>query len=221
MCGKLIVIEGLDGSGKATQTNKLKETLTAEGKSVEALSFPCYDSDSSALVRMYLSGQLGQRPEDVNCYAASTFYAADRYASYRAVWGQRYLAGGMFVADRYTTSNAVHQMCKLERARWDEYLDWLFDFEYSKLGIPKPDAVIYLDMQPETSDRLMQKRYSGDESKKDIHEKDIHFQQISREAANYCAKKYSWTIIPCDEGGELRTVDSIAGDVLASIKETL
>ncbi len=219
MRGKLFVIEGLDGSGKATQTARLIENLRAAGKAVRPLSFPCYESDSSALVRMYLAGEFGDHPDDVNGYAASAFYAVDRYASFKKDWQRDYLAGAVFVADRYTTSNAVYQMCKLPRSEWDDYLRWLADFEYDKLGIPAPDAVLYLDMRPETSERLMRERYSGDESKKDIHEKDLQFQRISREAAHYCAQKQGWRILNCDEGGRLRTVEEIAADIYEQIKE--
>ncbi len=219
MSGKLFVIEGLDGSGKATQTARLIESLRGAGRDVTPLAFPCYDSDSSALVRMYLRGDFGAKPGDVNAYAASAFYAVDRYASYKKDWQSAYEAGGVFVADRYATSNAVYQMCKLPRADWNAYLDWMCDFEYEKLGIPAPDTVLYLDMQPETSERLMRARYAGDESKKDIHEKDLQYQQISREAAHYCADKLGWRIIRCDAGGSLRAVDEIAADIYNAVKE--
>ena len=133
--GKLIVIEGLDGSGKGTQAELLAKNLEAQGKAVRKISFPDYVSDSSALVKMYLSGQFGSRPEDVNAYAASTFYAVDRFASFKRDWGGFYEDGGIVVADRYTTSNAVHQCSKLPQEQWDAFLAWLFDFEYHLLGM--------------------------------------------------------------------------------------
>ena len=153
--GKLIVLEGLDGSGKATQAKLLAEHLAAQGVPVQKITFPDYASDSSALVKMYLAGQFGQHPDDVNAYAASSFYAVDRYASYKTSWGSFYEQGGVIIADRYTTSNAVHQCSKLPQEQWEEYLHWLFDYEFRLLGLPAPDRVIYLQVDPAVSQRLM------------------------------------------------------------------
>ena len=216
MSGKLIVIEGLDGSGKATQSKLLLEALKEKGIICEALSFPCYDEEYLALVRMYLGGCFGDKPGDVNCYAASVFYAVDRYASYKTAWREGYENGTVYIADRYTTSNAVYQTSKLPEDEWDAFLDWLSDFEYNKLGIPAPDRVIYLDVAPEVSETLMRKRYEGDDTKKDIHEKDIDYQRKSRAAAKYCAKKLGWRIVECGENGVMRSVEEISRDVLAA-----
>ena len=139
--GRLLVIEGLDGSGKATQAKLLAAHLAESGCKVMEITFPDYESDSSALVKMYLSGQFGDKPDDVNPYAASSFYAVDRYASYKTKWGSFYEAGGIVIADRYTTSNAVHQCSKLPLEQWDDFLRWAFDYEYRLLGLPAPDAV--------------------------------------------------------------------------------
>ena len=139
--GRLLVIEGLDGSGKATQAKLLASHLAESGCKVMEITFPDYESDSSALVKMYLSGQFGDKPDDVNPYAASSFYAVDRYASYKTRWGSFYEAGGIVIADRYTTSNAVHQCSKLPPEQWDDFLRWAFDYEYRLLGLPAPDAV--------------------------------------------------------------------------------
>ncbi len=219
MSGKLIVIEGLDGSGKATQTALLYESMRAQGDNVFTLSFPCYDDESSALVRMYLGGEFGEKPGDVNGYAASVFFAVDRYASFKKNWQRDYAAGGLFLCDRYTTSNAVYQAGKLPRERWENYLEWLFDFEYNKMGIPKPDVVFYLDISPETSRALTEKRYGGDESRKDIHERDIEFQRISREAALYCAELQGWRIIRCDKDGTMRSIEDVHNDLMQQLKE--
>ena len=156
--GKLIVLEGLDGSGKATQAKLLAEHLAAQGVPVQKITFPDYASDSSALVKMYLSGEFGQRPDDVNAYAASTFYAVDRFASYKTRWGNVYRQNGLIISDRYTTSNAVHQCSKLPPMHWDGFLEWLFEFEYKKLGLPAPDAVVYLAVDPDVSQRLIAQR---------------------------------------------------------------
>jgi len=213
MNGKLIVIEGLDGSGKATQSKLLFEALLSEGKSVRKVSFPNYENDSSALVKMYLAGQFGKDPADVNAYAASTFYAVDRYASYKSDWGKFYEDGGIVIADRYTTSNAIHQCSKLPREQWDSFLDWLMEFEYRLMGIPAPDMVIYLQVDPQVSQKLMTGRYKGDESKKDIHESNLEYLNRSRQAAEYCADKLGWKKIRCDDGEQMRTIEDIAGQL--------
>ena len=215
--GKLIVIEGLDGSGKGTQAAELAKNLAIGGAPVRKVSFPDYASDSSALVKMYLSGQFGKDPQDVNAYAASTFYAVDRFASFKRDWGGFYEGGGIVVADRYTTSNAVHQCSKLPQEQWDAFLVWLFDFEYHLLGIPSPDLVVYLSVDPAVSQRLMTGRYQGDESRKDIHEGNLAYLRRSRLAAEYCSSRLGWRQIECCRGGQMRTVEAIQADILALI----
>ena len=216
---KLIVIEGLDGSGKATQAKRLTEALVEKGIPVREVSFPDYGSDSSALVRMYLSGQFGTDPQDVNAYAASSFFAVDRFASYKKDWHRDY-ARGVVIADRYTTSNAVHQCSKLPKEQWEDFLNWLFDFEYKKLGIPAPDRVIYLNVDPAVSQALMTARYSGDENKKDIHERDIAYLRHSREAAAYCAEKLGWETVDCCRDGQMRSIEDIHKDVIKLLENS-
>ncbi len=211
--GRLIVIEGLDGSGKGTQARLLAERLAEGGRSVREVSFPDYKSESSALVKLYLSGEFGSAPSDVNAYAASSFYAVDRYASYKRSWGKFYEAGGIVIADRYTTSNAIHQCSKLPEAEWDGFLKWLFEYEYELLGIPAPDAVVYLRVPPEVSQRLMSGRYHGDEGKKDIHERNQAYLARSRQAADYCAKKLGWRTVECTRGGEMRSIEDIQCEI--------
>lgn len=213
MRGRLIVIEGLDGSGKATQTARVFEYLKSAADNCKRLSFPDYDSPSSSLVKMYLSGELSPSPDGVNAYAASAFYAVDRYASFVKNWKSDYDSGTVFAADRYYTSNAVYQMGKLPYDEWDDYLLWLEDFESNKLQIPKPDCVIYLDMSVEVSQKLMSLRYNNDESRKDIHERDIEFLKSCRRSALYAAKKLGWNIVSCDDGLAPRTVDDIFNDI--------
>lgn len=221
MSGKLFVIEGLDGSGKATQAQKLYDALKAQGKMVRKVSFPNYDSDSSALVKMYLAGQFGTDPGDVNAYAASTFYAADRYAGFKSDWGKFYEEGGIIVADRYTTSNAIHQCSKLEENLWNSYLEWLFDFEYRLLGIPAPEKVIYLQADTSVSQKLMTGRYNGDESKKDIHESNLEYLNRSRKAAEYCAEKLGWKTVHCVADGSMRSIEDIHGEIMSSLGESV
>ena len=211
--GKLIVIEGLDGSGKATQAKLLAKNLTEVGNTVREVSFPDYASDSSALVKMDLAGQFGTHPDDVNAYAASSFYAVDRYASYKKDW-QNVYRNGIIIADRYTTSNAIHQCSKLPPEQWDTFLDWLFDFEYRLLGIPAPDLVVYLKVDPEVSQKLMTERYHGHEEKKDIHEKDMEYLNRCQAAAKYCADRLGWKTIDCAANGRMRSIEEIQADII-------
>ena len=219
--GKLIVLEGLDGSGKATQAKLLAEHLAAQGVPVQKITFPDYASDSSALVKMYLAGQFGDKPDDVNAYAASSFYAVDRYASYKKDWGSFYENGGIVIADRYTTSNAVHQCAKLPPEQWEAFLGWLFDFEFHLLGLPAPDKVIYLQVDPAVSQKLMTERYHGDESKKDVHEKDTEYLARSRAAAEYCAAHLGWQTVHCTSGGAMRSIEDIQAEVQSAVLERL
>lgn len=212
--GKLIVIEGLDGSGKSTQLERLPIALKERGIDCRTVSFPCYEDDSSALVKMYLAGQFGSKPGDVNAYAASCFYAVDRFASFKKDWGKFYTEGGVIISGRYTTSNAVHQCSKLDESEWETFLSWLYEFEYEKLGIPAPDKVIFLDMPTEVSQKLLDKRYNADGGHKDIHESDLEYLNKCRKAALFTADYSGWVKIPCASDGEPRTIEEIALDVL-------
>lgn len=215
--GKLIVIEGLDGSGKSTQEALLSERLEKEGIKINKIKLPNYDDDACILVKQYLAGRFGDKPGDVNAYAASSFYAVDRFVSYNCYWKEKYQKGEVFLADRYTTSNAYHQLTKVDEKDWDYYLEWLEDFEYGKMGIPKPDAVVYLDMPVDVSQKLMSGRYKGDESKKDIHEKDTDYLSACRVAADYACKKLGWARIICAENGEPLSVEEISDKVYKAV----
>lgn len=206
---RLIVLEGLDGSGKTTQFERLKSMFDKRNIPCRAISFPDYDKPSSALVKMYLSGEFSSDAHGVNAYAASSFYAVDRYASYKLYWEKDYLENTAILAARYVTSNAIYQMTKLPKDKWDEYLDWLSDYEYLKLGLPRPDTVIFLDMPIEISQKLMTRRYDGDEQKKDIHEADIVFLETCRSAALYAAEKQGWRIVSCADNGQPLPIEEI------------
>lgn len=219
--GKMIVIEGLDGSGKSTQANLLKEYLNSKGIETYTLDLPYYNDPSSTLVKMYLGGELGDKPSDVNAYAASTFYAVDRYASFKKHWEKEYNSDKITVANRYTTSNASHQMTKLSESEWDSYLEWLFDFEYNKVGVPEPDLVIYLEMPVEISQKLLSKRYQGDENKKDVHERDVEYLVSCHKAAAYAAEKLGWEIIHCGKDGEPLPLDVISQAVIETVERKL
>ncbi len=220
MQSKMIVVEGLDGSGKSTQVALLKEKLEKEGINVYQIKLPNYDDSSSTLVKMYLEGQFGEKADDVNAYAASTFYSVDRYASFKKHWQKEY-NGGLILADRYTTSNAIHQMTKLPISDWDKYLGWLFDFEYNLLGIPEPDCVIFLDMPVEISQKLMTDRYGGDENKKDVHERDVDYLKKCYSSAKYTAEKCGWETVKCFDGDSVRSIEDIGKDVFDCVMKNL
>lgn len=221
MKSKIIVIEGLDGSGKATQTKILAEMLENKGYKVRKLEFPDYANPSSSLVKMYLNGDFGSNPSDVNAYAASAFYAVDRVASFLQFWKNDYEDGTVILSDRYATSNIIYQMSKVDDLKRDEFIEWQNDFEYNKLGIPKPDAVIYLDVEPEVSQKLMEKRYGGDMSKMDLHERNVKFLLDCRKSALYAAEKCNWKVINCCENGDIKTIDKISEEIKEAIFDIL
>ena len=219
--GIFVDLEGLDGSGKTTQTELICKRLQEDGIDFRQIKLPDYDSDSSILVRKYLAGDFGKNAGDVNSYAASVLYAADRFASYTEKWGADYKAGKLIFADRYTPANALYQMTKLDKAEWDSFLEWLFDFEYEKIGIPAPNKVIFLDMPVEVSQRLMTSRYGGDETKKDVHEANVEFLNACREAALYAAEKYGWSVVNCAENGEPLPIEVINDEVYKILLDVL
>ncbi len=221
MASKLIVIEGLDGSGKGTQSALVTQALKDRGFKVKKLTFPDYDSPTSSLVKMYLGGELGDTPDDVNAYAASSFYAVDRVASFIKYWKKDYEECDCIVADRYVTSNIIYQMSKVSDSERDEYIKWCEDYEYNRLCVPRPDIVIYLDMPPSVSQKLMSGRYNGDESKKDIHEKNMDFLLTCRKSALYALEKLSWVHISCAENDEPKSIETITQQILDIIDEKL
>lgn len=211
--GKLIVIEGTDGSGKSTQFALLSERLNAEGRAFKHLEFPRYSQPSSALIRMYLGGEFGSNPSDVNAYAASTFYAVDRYASYKQDWGQWYEQGGLVLSGRYTTSNAVHQASKVPEEARQDFLKWLYEFEYDRLRLPCPDLVIYLDVPISYTEKLMRHREEETNTHADIHEKDLGYLAACREAGRAAAAYYGWTVIECVRGDAMRSIEDIHEEI--------
>jgi dTMP kinase len=220
MRGKLIIIEsGSDASGKATQTSKIYERLLNEGYKIKKVEYPNYKSDSSSLVKMYLRGDFGKNPSDVDPYVASTFYAGDRYASYKTEWEKFHKEGGIVICDRYTTSNMVHQASKMDTKERDKFLDWLFDFEFNLYKLPQPDCVVFLDVPIEYSQRLMANRKNKitGESKKDIHESDIEYLTRSYNNSLYIADKYNWKKISCVTNDNLRSIEDIHEEIYNSI----
>lgn len=220
--GILIALDGLDGSGKETQTRLLEQALQAKGIPCRSISFPTYDDQMSAAVKLYLSGKFGDDPNTVNCYAASSFFASDRYCSYMLDWKRDYDAGTVILANRYTTANAVHQLSKLPEEQADAFLDWLFDFEFGKLGLPAPDLVLYLCVPPAVSDALVKSRSSQTGRSTDIHENNKQHLHDSYRAALYSADKLGWARIDCAPDGQtLRTREDIHAEVLACVGKLL
>lgn len=219
--GKLIVLEGIDGSGKSAQYRRLCARMENDGIAYTHIVFPRYDKESSSLIRMYLSGQFGTKPGDVNAYAASTFYAVDRYASYRTDWGKIYENGGLILSDRYTTSNAVHQGSKLSDEELPAFFDWLQDLEYGKMGLPQPDLVIYLDVDVETSLARMRRRQQKTHTSADIHEKDVAYLERCLRTARLAAQHYGWTTIPYRKDGKERELDEKNREIYTIIRDKL
>ena len=219
--GKLIVIEGTDGSGKSTQFRLITARLQEEGKTFQKLVFPQYEEPSSALIRMYLGGEFGSHPQDVNAYAASAFYAVDRYASYKKVWGKWYEEGGLVLSDRYTTSNAVHQASKEEGENQNAFLNWLYEFEYDKLGLPRPDLTIYLDVPTDFTEKMLRGREKDTNTHADIHEQDMEYLATCRRTGRAAAKFYNWTVIDCVKDGAMRSIQDIHEEIYRHVKACL
>ena len=219
--GKLIVIEGTDGSGKSTQFKLLTSRLEREKHAFQKLVFPQYAEPSSALIRMYLGGEFGSSPSDVNAYAASAFYAVDRYASYKKVWGQWYENGGLVVSDRYTTSNAVHQASKEEGGNQRKFLQWLYEFQYEKLGLPCPDLVIYLDVPTDFTETMMRRREADTNTHADIHEQDMEYLATWRRTGKAAAEYYGWKVIECVKDGAMRSIEDIHEEIYRHVAACL
>lgn len=219
--GKLIVIEGTDGSGKSTQFQKMSEHLEKDGVAFKHIVFPRYSEESSALIRMYLGGQFGNKPSDVNAYAASSFYAVDRYASYKMDWGKWYEDGGVVISDRYTTSNAVHQASKEEGQARQDYLRWLYEFEYDQLKLPRPDLTIYLDVPTDFTEKMLRGREEATNTKADIHEKDMAYLATCRQCGREAAAFYGWKVIQCVKDGKMRSIEDIHNEIYTAVQQCL
>ena len=213
MRGKLIVLEGTDGSGKATQARLLAQHLAREGRAFREIDFPRYGNPFAEPAKLYLDGALGAHAGDVNAYAASVLYAVDRFASYKEDWGGAYEAGELILANRYTTSNAVHQASKLPAGEREAYLRWLFDLEYHRMGLPAPDLVIYLDLPTELSEAMLRKRQQATGTHADIHEQDEDYLRACRDNARSIARQLGWTVVRCDRDGAVRPPEDIHREI--------
>jgi len=222
--GTIIVIEGIDSSGKATQVKRVYEELIGEKYMAMRLEFPNYKSNSSALIKMYLNGDFGEDPRSVNPYGASLFFAADRFASFKSDWEKFYNEGGILILDRYVSSNMIYQAAKFEdKKEREEFLDWIYDLEFKKLNLPKPGVVIFLNMPPEYCRKLNEKRLNkiDGSAKKDIHERDAAYLEKTYEVAVYAAQKYKWAVVDCIENNSIKSVKDINSEILRIIENHL
>lgn len=221
MKGKLIVLEGIDGSGKSTQFRLLTEALEREGRAFRRVTFPRYNESSSALLRSYLNGEFGSDPSNVNAYAASTFFFVDRFASFKTDWGEYYNEGGLILCDRYTTSNAIHQGAKLPPSELNGFFDWLYDFEFKMMELPRPDAVLYMDIDLETCLSQMRSRQESTNTRGDIHETHSEYLTQCLRAGSAAADRLGWNRVRCLDGGAMRSVEAIHDDILKTVREVL
>lgn len=221
MRGKLIVFEGTDGSGKGTQTRMMAQRLRDEGICFREIDFPRYGNPFAEPARLYLAGALGDRPGDVSAYAASTLFAVDRYASYKEDWGKDYEAGKLILANRYTTSNAIHQASKLDKSERSAFISWLFDLEYERLELPQPDLVIYLDVPTDLSEGLLRHREAATGTAADIHERDDAYLRRCRECAREIASQQGWQQIECAKHSRIRSVEDIHEEAWTLVRKIL
>lgn len=219
--GKLIVFEGTDGSGKSTQFSLLRRRLEHESIKFQTIVFPQYSEQSSALIRMYLGGEFGKSPSDVNAYVASTFYAVDRYASYQKVWGSYYKQGGLILSDRYTTSNAVHQASKEPDEKRNAFFKWLYELEFDHMELPKPDLVIYLDVPTDITEQLLRKREVATHTHADIHEANMEYLRLCRKTGLEAAAYYQWNVIRCAKDGVMRSIEDIHEEIYRLVRACL
>ena len=217
MTARLIAIEGLDGSGKETQTKLLRQFLEAQGAKVGSISFPQYGEPSADLVEDYLKGGFGENAADVNAYAASSFFALDRLVSYLRKWRKEFESCDVFLADRYVTSNAIHQCSKLPESEWAAFTTWLFEYEHKYLGLPRPNHVVYLRLDLAASQKLLERRYGGDVSQRDVHERDLAYLERSRCAAEWCCSRFNWTPVECTSNNALRAREDVHKELLEKL----
>ena len=211
--GNLIVFEGIDGSGKSTQFEMICKRFLSESREFKRLVFPRYSEPSSALIKMYLGGEFGDNPDSVNAYAASSFYAVDRYASFVQDWREYYENGGLILTDRYTTSNALHQGAKVAPEERELFFKWLYDYEFNLIGLPSPDMVMYMDIDAQFAAGRLRQREAETKTNADIHESDMVYLSKCASSGRQAAALYGWHSIECTSSGLERTEDDIHNEV--------
>ena len=207
--GDLIVFEGIDGSGKSTQFRMMCDRLKTEGRDFRHISFPRYDNPSSTLAKMYLGGEFGKDPDAVNAYAATSFYAVDRFASYIQDWKEFYQSGGLVLLDRYTTSNALHQGAKMSDEKREDFFKWLYDYEFNYIGLPYPTRVLFMDIEAEYAAERLISRQNATGTSGDIHEQDIKHLSNCVHSGRQAAVLYNWDVVQCMQNGNLRSESEI------------
>ena len=215
----LVVIEGVsDGVGKTTQINELYNKLINDGKDVIYHHFPSYGSIGASLVEEYLKGNLGKR-EDIGPYAISSFYAMDRFYTYHNELKEALDRGKIVLLDRYTTSNLIYQGALFEEEK-DSFLEYITDYEYNRLGLKKPDLVIFLKLDRDFANTLRKNRnYDGIDG--DINEKDQNFLGKVYDNSLYVADKYNFKVVECSKEGVLRSIDDISREIYDVVREVL
>ena len=211
--GKLIVFEGIDGSGKSTQFELLCKRLSDEKCRFKRIVFPRYSEPSSALIKMYLNGEFGDNPDSVNAYAASSFYAVDRYASFAQDWREYYESGGLILTDRYTTSNALHQGAKISAGQREHFFKWLYDYEFNLFGLPVPNLVIYMDIDAQFAATRLKRRQTETDTRADIHENDVQYLKSCAESGKQAANLLGWHQINCIVDGIERNIEDIHTEI--------
>ncbi|MCL2220922.1 MAG: thymidylate kinase [Oscillospiraceae bacterium] len=219
--GKLIVFEGIDGSGKSTQFKLMCERLKAEGRDFRRVQFPRYDEPSSALIKMYLSGDFGKDPGAVNAYAASSFYAVDRFASFVMDWQNYYESGGLILTDRYTTSNALHQGAKMAFGERKNFFEWLYDHEFDRFGLPRPDMVLFMSIDASLAANRLRMRETETGTDADIHENNLVYLAACAESGNEAAAQYGWSVVECARDGHSRSENDIHNEVYDMLSRCL
>jgi len=215
--GKLIVFEGIDGSGKSTQFEMMFKRLLSESRDFKRIVFPRYNEPSSTLIRMYLRGEFGNNPDSVNAYAASSFYAVDRYASFVQDWRDYYENGGLILTDRYTTSNALHQGAKVSAKDREQFFKWLYDYEFSLIGLPSPDMVMYMDIDADLAAERLRQREAETDTNADIHESDMAYLYKCVESGRQAAALYGWHSIMCTSAGVERNKDDMHLEIYSEL----
>ena len=211
--GKLIVFEGIDGSGKSTQFELMCERFLREKRQFKRLVFPRYNEPSSALIKMYLAGDFGDNPDAVNAYAASSFYAVDRYASFVCDWQDYYKAGGLILTDRYTTSNALHQGAKMSTVQREQFFKWLYEYELELIGLPAPDLVVFMDIEADFAAKRLLQRQTETGTEADIHENDMSYLQNCVESGKQAAAQFGWLKVNCVINGKNRDKHDIHEEI--------
>ena len=222
MAGKLIVFEGAcDGIGKSTQFKLLTDSLINDGFKICNHHFPTYDTYQGAPVEKYLKGEFG-KPGELSPYFVNSLYAMDRAITWNTKLKPAYNEGEIILLDRYTTSSLIYQSALIsDIEEKKKFIDYVVDFEYSKLGIKEPDQVLFLTAPFDLVTEMRQARKVNDGVVNDIHEQDLEFMKKVYDNANFLADYLGWDKIECSNSNTLRSIDDIHGEAYRLVKEKM